>query len=224
MLLFVPPAGRLLTVLSTIVGVCVLIGSVLYKIPQVVRVIRRRSAAGISVLMYVLETVGTTFSAVYYARRSIPFSTYGEGVFIMLQNFVILVLIVFFERLPRAPACALALLYLASLLCLYSPVVPMSITTFLQVCSIPILNLARLPQILLNWRRKSTGQLAPITLGLQLLGNCARIFTTLAQVRDPLMLIAITVNTCFNTVLFAQWMCYSRNLPKIPKTVPNPSP
>ncbi|PXF48483.1 Mannose-P-dolichol utilization defect 1 protein [Gracilariopsis chorda] len=219
----VPPSNRLLIVLSTIVGVCVLIGSVLYKIPQIVRVLRRRSAAGISVLMYILETVGTTFSAVYCARRHIPFSTYGESVFIMVQNALILMLIVFFERLPRVPAVCSALVYVLCLLCLYSSLVPMRIITVLQVCSIPILNLARVPQILLNLRSKSTGELAPITLGLQLLGNVARIFTTIAQVRDPLMLTAIAVATCFNTTLFAQWFKYSRVLPTRVNPIPNPS-
>lgn len=217
-----PTAGpTVLTILSTIVGVCVLIGSVLYKIPQVVRVIRRRSAAGISVLMYALETIGTTFSAVYFARRAIPFSTYGESVFIMGQNAVIITLIVFYENLPRLPAALCAMLYILSLFLLYSQFIPMRVLMILQVCSIPILNLARIPQILLNWRRKGTGELSPITLGLQLLGNVARIFTTIAQVKDPLMFIGICVATCFNGTLFSQWLYYSRRTRRLANHVPN---
>lgn len=216
------PAGRtVLTLISTIVGVCVLIGSLLYKVPQVVRVIRRRSAAGISLLMYALETVGTTFSAVYFMRRAFPFSTYGETVFIMTQNFVIMVLIVFYERLPRAAAVACAILYLMTLCFLFSSYVPMKAIMTLQVCSIPILNLARVPQIILNWRRKGTGELSPITLGLQLLGNVARIFTTVAQVRDLLMFVGICVATCFNATLFGQWLYYSKRRPPVSKQIAN---
>lgn len=207
----VPPS--LLNILSTIVGICVLIGSMLYKIPQVFRVVRRRSAAGISVLMYSLETVGTTFSALYFARRAFPFSTYGETVFIMIQNIVLLALIVYFQRLPRIPAIIIAIAYFTAVFALLLPVVPLSVLVALQLCSIPILNLARVPQIILNYRRKETGELSPITLGLQLLGNVARVFTTIAQVRDPLMFIGICVATCFNTALFAQWLYYSRRQP-----------
>lgn len=199
----------LLGVVSTIVGVCVLIGSLLYKLPQILRVIRRRSAAGISVLMYSLETVGTTFSALYFARRAFPFSTYGETVFILIQNIVLLALIVLFQRLPRAPAIFLGILYFATVVALFSPYVPMSVLVLVQLGSIPILNLARVPQIVLNYRHKGTGELSPITLGLQLLGNVARIFTTIAQVRDRLMLTGICVATCFNTALFVQWLYYS---------------
>lgn len=171
--------------------------------------------------MYALETIGTTFSAVYFARRAFPFATYGESVFIMIQNVLLMFLIVFFQRLPRLPALVCAVLYAASLVLLYSKLVPMSVLMALQVCSIPILNLARVPQILLNWRRKSTGELSPVTLGLQLLGNVARIFTTIAQVRDPLMFAGICVATCFNGTLFGQWMYYSRKLNKVANQVPN---
>lgn len=212
----VPPATKLLSVLSTVVGVCVLIGSLLYKLPQVIRVLKNKSAKGISVLMYALETLGTTFSALYFTRRQFPFSTYGETVFIMFQNVALLAMIVYYQRLPRTPAFVLAALYFIMMAALLSQLVPLSLLVFLQLCSIPILNLARVPQIVLNYNRKATGELSPITLGLQLLGNIARIFTTLTQVGDPLMFASICVATCFNAVLFAQWIYYSNRL-KSPK-------
>lgn len=160
--------------------------------------------------MYALETIGTTFSALYFARRAFPFSTYGETVFIITQNIILLALIVFYNDLPRIPAIILAVLYFSVIAALISPLVPFSLLVTLQFCSIPILNLARVPQILLNFKRKATGELSPITLGVQLLGNVARIFTTMAQVRDPLMFAGICVATCFNATLFFQWLYYSR--------------
>lgn len=166
-------------------------------------------------LMYALETLGTTFSAVYFARRAFPFATYGETVFIMAQNVLILGLIVYYQRLPRVAAGLVALAYAAMLVLLYSSMVPLRVLMALQVCSIPILNLARVPQILLNWRRRNTGELSPITLGLQLLGNVARIFTTIAQVRDLLMFAGICVASLFNSVLFLQWIFYSKNANKL---------
>lgn len=40
---------------------------------------------------------------------------------------------------------------------------------------------SRLPQILKNFRSKSTGQLSILTYGLNVAGSCARIFTTLQE-------------------------------------------
>lgn len=158
--------------------------------------------------MYALETLGQTFCFVYFFRRAFPFSTYGETLFIMLQNVFILGLIVRFENLPLLPSVALAGLFGGFLF--FAPFAPIRVLMGLQVASIPLLNLAKIPQIALNWRRADTGELSPATLGLQLLGNVARIFTTVAQVRDPLMLISTLVATCFNAALFVQWIYYSR--------------
>lgn len=207
----------MLSVISAIVGVCVLIGSLLYKIPQVLRIARRRSGEGVSVTMYSLETIGTTFSALYFMRRAFAFSTYGELVFVAVQNVAILCLIVLFEKHNRVVAALAALAYACMVILLLSPSVPLKVLMGLQIAAIPILNLARVPQIILNWRRKGTGQLAPLTLGLQVLGNVARIFTTLASVRDWLMLTGVCVSTLFNSTLVAQWLYYNRNVAEKPR-------
>lgn len=202
--------AEILKLFSTIVGSFVLLGSLLYKVPQVLRIWRSKSGEGVSLLMYTLETVGTTFSAVYSSRLALPFSTYGESLFIMGQNSLILMLIVIFEKLGKTWALLGGILYIVALFVLYSPAIPLPILTALQISSIPISNLSRLPQIFLNWKRKSTGQLAPTTLGLQLLGNVARIFTTLVRVKNPIILISFLVATLFNSTLVGQWLYYNK--------------
>lgn len=159
-----------------------------------------------------------TFSAVYFARRSFPFVTYGETLFIMFTNVIVLSLITKYERLPVKAAVISGICFAVLLVFLFSPGAPLSLLVILQIVSIPLLNMAKIPQILLNYNRKDTGELAPTTLGLQLLGNCARIFTTLAQVQDVLMLSSTLVAFCFNTALFGQWIYYSRRKPAISVT------
>ena len=48
---------------------------------------------------------------------------------------------------------------------------------------------ARLPQVLTNFKNKSTGQLSIVTSTLNFLGVAARIFTTIQEVNDPLVLV-----------------------------------
>lgn len=202
-------SNPILSIASNFIGSLVLIGSLLYKLPQVVRILRRRSARGISVSYYALETVGTTFSAVYFARRSYPFITYGETVFGLIANVAILYMIFFYEKYPSYVVVAYSVCFASMLLFLVSSMASMELLINLQLLSIPLLNIAKVPQIWLNHTRKSTGELAPITLGLQLLGNAARIFTTIAQVRDGLMLASAIVACLFNAVLFGQWFFYN---------------
>lgn len=164
--------------------------------------------------MYCLETVGTTFSAVYFFRRGYSLNTYGEVVFILLQNAIILSQIVVYENFPRMRAVAVAAVYGCVVALLLSSLAPLKMLMTLQVAAIPILNFARIPQILLNYRRKSTGELSPVTLGLQVIGNIARVFTTLASVGDMLMLLAVLVSTTFNSALVGQYWYYNHFRPK----------
>jgi hypothetical protein len=60
------------------------------------------------------------------------------------------------------------------------------------------------PQIAKNARAGSTGQLSFITVTLNFLGNIARIFTTLTEVPDPILLWGVFTSTALNGTLFAQ--------------------
>ncbi len=209
-----PAHVRILHLVSSIIGVLVLIGSVLYKIPQIIRIIRRRSARGLSILYYALELVGMTFSFVYFARRNYPILSYGENCAVTVSNIIILGLILNYgPAQPRWVVVLSAAVYTIAILYLSSTFAPISLLMTLQVLSIPLLNLAKVPQILKNHAAQSTGELSQLTLFLQLLGNVARIFTTIAQVRDGLMLASTLVAFCFNAVLFGQWFLYSRPIP-----------
>lgn len=81
----------------------------------------------------------------------------------------------------------------------------------LQVAAIPVVNVgARLPQAALNWRRKTVGEQSVVTLALQWLGNLARVFTTLVQVRDPVVLCGSVASAVVNGALVGQWVWYTR--------------
>lgn len=208
-----PSQTTALTILSTLVGYVIIAGSMLFKVPQAARIFRKKSAEGISATMYSLETVGIAMSLVFSIRSAFPFSTFGEAFFILAQNMAILAGISIYDQNPKPSVLALGLLVFGALFALtLSPaLVPYSIVSLLQSISIPLLNISRIPQILLNHERKSTGELAPSTLILQAAGNLARIFTTIVQVKNQLFLLSCIVAMVFNGILVAQYLMY---LPK----------
>lgn len=210
-----PMSSTSVGVISTTVGFLVLLGSVLYKLPQVIRVQRARSAKGISVSMYALETLATTFSLLYFFRRAFPFSTYGELFFIIAQNVVILGQVIVFENVDLRRALLLGVVYIAGCLFLVSPAAPLRLLMSLQLAAIPMLNFGRIPQIMLSRRRRSTGELSFITLLLQVMGNLARIFTTITSVGDKLMLLGVGVSTVFNSALLLQYLLYNKRVSRL---------
>jgi len=201
-----------LLIISKITNYLVLAGSLLYKVPQVVRIAREKDSKGISLSMYVIETLGCLLFTIYSFRSNFPFATFGETAFIVVQNFIILALIITYNPDLVKSRNYFYMGSLASIIataaCLSPSIIPMPYISALQVLSVPLSNLSRIPQIVLNYKSQSTGQLSPITLGLTLLGNVARVFTTVVQVKDLLMLVSTLAAMLFNAILFFQWVYY----------------
>jgi mannose-P-dolichol utilization defect 1 len=74
----------------------------------------------------------------------------------------------------------------------------------LQAATIPISALARLPQIFQVWSSDSAGQLSSISLFLTMAGSLARLYTSSAEVKDPILLIGYSSTALLNTILFLQ--------------------
>jgi mannose-P-dolichol utilization defect protein 1 len=208
-----PQKRRLpLELVSSLVGWLVIVGSALYKLPQLVRIWRVGSAKGISVTTYVCETLSIAFSLCYALRNGFPFNTFGESGFILLQNLMIIILMSHFDARPGR-LTLLALLGCIGILmaALLSPsLAPSRLVAATQAISIPLLNVSRIPQIVLNARTKTTGELSITTLLLQLLGNAARLFTTLVQLEGNLLyLLSSMVAFLLNTILVYQYIRFS---------------
>lgn len=63
------------------------------KVPQIMKIVSARSVAGISFASYLLETICYSISVCYNYRNGMPWTTYGESIFITVQNFIVLLLL-----------------------------------------------------------------------------------------------------------------------------------
>lgn len=70
---------------------------------------------------------------------------------------------------------------------------------------------SKLPQVFSNFSARSTGQLSAITVGLQFIGSAARIFTTLQEVKDVVILTSFLAATTLNGVIALQMITYWKN-------------
>lgn len=68
--------------------------------------------------------------------------------------------------------------------------------------------LFQLIQIIANFRNGSTGQLSAITVFLLFAGSVARIFTSIQETGDSLVILTFVVSTVFNGLIAAQVMYY----------------
>lgn len=72
--------------LSKVLGVGIILGGAVVKVPQILTVLSSKSARGLSLSSYLLDTAATAITVAYNARNGFPLSTYGEMVFLLAQN------------------------------------------------------------------------------------------------------------------------------------------
>ncbi|XP_075438274.1 mannose-P-dolichol utilization defect 1 protein-like [Ascaphus truei] len=59
--------------LSKVLGICIIAGSVMVKVPQIVKIVRSGSAEGLSFKSVMLELLAITGTMVYSVTRGFPF-------------------------------------------------------------------------------------------------------------------------------------------------------
>ncbi len=161
---------------------------------------------------FLLELVSCAISTVYNVRNGYAFSTYGENLFLTIQNAIIALQIIHFRptltrrdsNAPQVYGTAAAMLLSGAGLYLS----PIGTLTLLQGLTIPISAIAKLPQILANEKHKSTGNLSRFVVIANILGCAARIFTTITEVNDPLVLWGFILSSILNVVIGIQMYAY----------------
>ncbi|KAH9978350.1 hypothetical protein BJV74DRAFT_859709 [Russula compacta] len=83
--------------LSKGIGVAIVVGGTIMKVPQLLLILRAQSARGLSLTAYILETLSYAINLAYSSRNGFPFSTYGENLFLTIQNIFIIFLIILFN-------------------------------------------------------------------------------------------------------------------------------
>ena len=197
-----------LEVISKVVSYGIIAGSALLKVPQISAILRSRSAAGLSVLSLELDVAVFIASVSYSALQGYAFSTYGEQVFVLAQN-VVLVALAYAFASPRlaAPrvAAAVAAAAVATAACARTPPGRLWVLSALSIAA----NVgSRVPQILANRAQGHTGQLAPTTVKLNTLGAFVRFLTTLFETADPVLLFGFGLSTALNAALLVQLAAY----------------
>ncbi len=180
----------------------------LIKFPQILTILSAKSVAGLSTTTFLVETFGYTYNLAAHYRQDYPISTYGDFAVLILQNYFIIYLCYAFTSRAALGGAVLAG-YMALLMLMCSPVFPLAAVQFLTLLNIPVVFVGRLPQIYTNFKNGSTGTLSGITSWGIFLGASARIFTTLQDVDDKMILLGYAASAAVNGILAFQVLYYA---------------
>jgi mannose-P-dolichol utilization defect protein 1 len=194
---------------SKALGVAIISASSIVKIPQLLKLLNSQSAAGVSFLSILLETISYVITLGYNVRHGFPFSTYGETALITVQNVAIAVAILVFSGRASAAAVFIAGLAIAGY-ALFSPdsMINAQQLGYLQAGAGVLGIAAKVPQIYTVWHQGGTGQLSAFAVFNYLAGSATRIFTTLQEVDDKLILYGFVAGFALNAVLAGQMVYY----------------
>jgi len=200
-------------IVSKCLGIAIICASTLLKVPQIVKIVQANSVQGLSFSMFILELIGYIINLGYSFNSDYPLSTYGEFYFIAIQNVIIIYLLFYYTNsLPTF--FSLTAVLAAFVYALFAGLIPIETQALLQACSIPIFTLSKLPQIWSNFKNKSVGQLSGITVGLNFLGTITRIFTTLTEISDQIILLGYLIGGVLNGTLLLQVVTYGGSTKK----------
>ncbi|CAH8490124.1 unnamed protein product [Schistosoma turkestanicum] len=201
---------------SKLLGYGIVVGSSLVKIPQVLKVAKCQNAFGLSIISILLELISFTSLSAYSFVNGFPFSAYGEGIFLCIQNFLLAVMAITWTY-SRAKAILFSCAYIACVAVLLFPSLPLSILILFHTVNLPIMLSSKTAQIWTNYCNGSTGQLSAITIFLFALGSTARIFTSIQETGDRLMITSGILASMCNYMLMGQ-LFYYWNVPSVSAT------
>lgn len=177
------------------------------KVPQIAKIVKNRSGEGISVVSVTLDLCAITIATSYGFVNKFPFSSWGDGAFLALQTAIIAFLILFY-----ASQTVKSFFYLTSyaVLCyvLMSGVTSLKTLWFLQGMNIPLLLTGKLTQAYANYVNGSTGQLSAATIFMLFFGSLARIFTSIQETGDTMLVATYCASTFANSVIVVQMIYY----------------
>ncbi|XP_063326479.1 mannose-P-dolichol utilization defect 1b [Pelmatolapia mariae] len=200
-------------VLSKGLGIGIILGSVMVKLPQILKLLGAKSAEGLSFKSVLLELLAITGTMAYSVANNFPFSSWGEALFLMLQTVTIGFLIQHYGK-RTSTGLLFMVIYLSLLVLLLSPVTPMSVVTSMQAFNMPAIIIGRLIQASTNYSNGHTGQLSAVSVFMLFAGSLARIFTSVQETGDSLMALTYVISSTCNGIITLQVLYYWNSSPQ----------
>lgn len=210
--------GCIKSTISKLLGYGIVAGAVLVKVPQIQKIVSSKSSAGVSLMSIMLELYAITCMFSYSLANGFPFSTWGDSFFLLIQVTIIAVLVMIYDG-KKNMAGIFFISFCIILVVLLSGMTPMNVLAMLQLSNMPAVLTAKLLQAAKCFQLGHTGQISAITVFLTFFGSAARIFTSIQETGDNIMIISYIMSTAANAVIALQILWYWQATEKYVKSM-----
>lgn len=195
------------SLLSTALSCVLIAGSLGVKVPQILKILNGKSAEGLNLFSIFLDLFAITFNLSYSFVKGFPFTAWGDVSFLALQTVIIACLVLTYNG-GITKAFVFLTVYATICYVLMGGTAPIEFLWSMQGLNIPIMVLGKLSQAWTNFQNGSTGQLSVVTCYALFFGSLARIFTSIQETGDKMMIITYCFSFVSNGVLVAQCIYY----------------
>ncbi|KAI6191392.1 Mannose-P-dolichol utilization defect 1 protein-like protein [Aphelenchoides bicaudatus] len=195
-------------VMSRLLGFAITFGSAFLFVPQILKIHNAKSGRGISLISQLLALLSAGVVCAYSYEKKFVFSQWGDSLAVFIQITMIVMQILYFDpKLTSYTFAFMAFIWMLSMSVTYH-YIPFHIIQALQTGVIPLIVVSKGIQIVTNFQNKSTGQLALVSVCLQLGGTVARVFTSIQETGDNLVIASFAVAAVLNGIIFLQMLIY----------------
>lgn len=193
--------------LSKGLGIVLILGSLLVKVPQILKIFKSQSGTGINIFSVTLDLAAITIHMAYNFVKGFPFSSWGDTLFLAVQTVIIGALVLWYNK-ATIQSLLYLIIYLVVCYVLMGGLTPIDVLWSLTSVNIVIVVAGKGIQAWTNYKNGNTGQLAAVTLIMLMGGSLARIFTSIQETGDPIVIITYIASSAVNSLLVFQLVYY----------------
>ncbi|XP_054791961.1 mannose-P-dolichol utilization defect 1 protein homolog 2-like isoform X1 [Prosopis cineraria] len=205
-----PDKECLLPLISKLLGYAIVAASTTVKLPQILKILNHKSVRGLSMISFELEVVGYTIALAYCLHKGLPFSAYGELLFLLIQALVLVAIIYYFSQPMGTKTWIRALLYCAVAPTILAGQINPLLFEALYASQHAIFLFARIPQIWKNFSSKSTGELSFLTSFMNFGGSMVRVFTSIQENAPTSVILGSVLGVATNFTILSQIVIYQK--------------
>ncbi|GBG30585.1 Mannose-P-dolichol utilization defect 1 protein-like 1 [Hondaea fermentalgiana] len=204
-------------IVSKVLGAVLITGSFGVKVPQIASIMDAKTVKGLSSVKSYTAIQALVLTVAYSLANKHPFTSWGDSLSVLIQELIIVGLMWTYGETSLITQVALSLGFLGFV----GTVASFTLNTRPEkLWALPLLSSVislsgTIPQIIENFNNQHTGALSFVTQLMVFLGVVARVFTTLTEVNDPVVLGAFVLSSVVNGVLLAQIFLYWGNTKRV---------
>jgi mannose-P-dolichol utilization defect protein 1 len=193
------------------------IGIVLFsftsKLPQILYMLKEKNIEGLNDISIFSDILVFLCSCLYSFHMQYPFLSYGESVIILIENIIILFLFWKYQvdqDGDRRNLLFTSLISVFTYFCLKGDFFNETIWYLIYSSTLPLTSISRITQLYSSYKAKSTGPLSAFTFLVNMLGNLARIFTSIKETGDSMLILSFAYSFLLNLAVFIQIIYYNK--------------